>query len=251
MSRWNIRTSSRSWLRFIAKSILIITAIVLLLVMMTTMVGCSKSAADQYSRQTVQQVQQPVEAPPLTWEQVKVARELEIREAFISIGKHYDIYVDGKKVGEVTGEFITAFGDTFTLTDAYDNVIMTESQQRRSFRFSLDRLAVVEDAYGNLHGFLGEEVIRDFFSPFTWFHFYDANEQELGKYKAKIDIVSSGAFVDNSGNEDYRFKGALISLTDKYTLTVVDQNSSIPLEYAIFMVCIRDAINDSQEDDDD
>lgn len=197
-----------------------------------------------YKETSVPSIQEP--APE--WDVVYSADEIEIREALISFGKRYNIYVDSQKVGQVTGEFIHIAGDTFTMADNDGNVIMSEKQERQTFSFFIDRLAVVYASDGSIHGFFTEEVVNDFFNPFTWFYFYDAEQNELGKYKAKIALVKTGEFEDAQGNVEYRFEKAFNSLTDTYTLYVRD-NDDIPLEYAIFMVCIQDAIGNAAKDD--
>lgn len=185
--------------------------------------------------------------PNYTWEDVYTADEIEISEALVSIGKHYDVKIDGQVVATVEGKFITALGDKFTLADTNGNIILTEAQERRIFRLSFDRLAIVKDSKGKLHGFFGEEVINDLFNPFSRFHFYSVDE-ELGLYKAKLAVVNTGEFEDVLGNVEYKFQKTLISLTDNYTLYIRD-NDNIPVEYAIFMVCIQDAISDVHKDD--
>ena len=181
-----------------------------------------------------------------SWDVVENAKKIEIKEALISIGKHYDIFVDGSKVGTVTGEWITVMGDTFTIEDNSGNVIMSEKQIRRTFRFSIDRLAIVEDSRGNEIGFFGEEKINDLFNPFSKFHFYDADQNELGMYKAKLAVVKKGDFLDNRGNIEYSFEKKFLTIVDTYTLNV-KKNDDIPVEWAIFMVCIQDAISDAND----
>lgn len=182
-----------------------------------------------------------------SWEKVKTAKEINIKEAFVSFGKHYAIYVDGEEVGTVSGELFTGFGDTFTIRDNEGNIMLSESQQKRTFRFSLDRLAVINSPDGKVHGFMGEEVLNDFFNPFVKWHFYDENEIELGYTKFKLSIIlKKSDYLNVAGSLAYKMNTNFNILVDDFTLTVYD-STNIPVEYAIFMACIQDAISDANE----
>ncbi len=191
--------------------------------------------------------EQLVEKPTISYEQrLRNATEISIREAWASIGKRYDILIGDDKVAEVTGKSFNLWADEFKLKTTDGTLIAYEKEDKRILRLS--RNAACYDNKGNLKGYIGEEALKDFFSMSHIFHFYNANKTEIGKSKK----MGNSAFFnlhdlyDSEGNVDY-YTDKKFSLRDSYVLSVRDKNSSIPLEYAIFAVCIEDAICDSKE----
>lgn len=181
-------------------------------------------------------------------EKLRAASQITIIEKVASMSKHYDLYVDGKKVGEVTGKLVTSFGDVFTLKTVDGKRLAYEEECKRWLK--LNRAAICHSGNGAISGYIGEES-SDFFSWSYVFHFYDENKTEVGtSKKLGKSTWNKHKLYDNRGNEDYdidkKFRVAgLISDADKYVLTVLDRESEIPLEYAIFIVCIEDAIADA------
>ena len=176
---------------------------------------------------------------------LRSATTITIKEKMLSWGKHYDILVEDKVVATVTGKSVRIIsGDVFTMKTKDGKVLASEKECKRFFK--LDRSAICYDAKGNVTGYLGQESIKDFFSLSYVFHFYDADKNEIGKSK-KLgkSSLNKHKLYDSSGNEDFDIDKKFQLGGDKYILTRKDFESSIPLEYAIFIVCIEDAIGDA------
>ena len=62
---------------------------------------------------------------------IEEATTVNVKERFVSLTKTYDVYVDGKEIGSVSGEYVNITGDIFTLTDANGNEIAKEKQIKR------------------------------------------------------------------------------------------------------------------------
>lgn len=181
------------------------------------------------------------------FELLEDAAEFEIEEAIVSIGKHYTIYADGKKIGTVTGKVITAFGDTFTFETVNGTLISYEDQVKR-WGVKLNRAAIVYDAEDNIIGYIGEETETKLFSIGYWFHFYDAEKNEIGTSdEVNISVLKKNNFYNNDGELIYKVEKQFTLLADKYLLTVED-SSEVSATMAIFMVCIEDAIHDANSD---
>ena len=93
---------------------------------------------------------------------IEEATTVNVKERFVSLTKTYDVYVDGKEIGSVSGEYVNITGDIFTLTDANGNEIAKEKQIKR-WGVRLNRLANLMDQDGNTTGYIGEEYFTDFF----------------------------------------------------------------------------------------
>jgi hypothetical protein len=118
------------------------------------------------------------------------AKKIVISEHTISMGKDYDILVDGKKVATVTGKNVRVFGgDVFTLTTADGSTLAYEKENKRFLSF--DRAATIYDAGGNVTGYLAEKKFKSMFSLSYIFYFYDQNKKEIGK-SAKLSNSSLG-----------------------------------------------------------
>jgi hypothetical protein len=56
---------------------------------------------------------------------------------------------------------------------------------------------------------------------------------------------------DAEGNVDYEIDTKVVLGGDTYVVKVLDPQSEIPLEWAIFVACIEDAIKDAEEQESD
>lgn len=81
-------------------------------------------------------------------DKINKAKSVTIREEIISLNKSYDIYVDGKKIANVSGKYISLTGDVFTLKDNSGKVLMSEKQIKR-WGLKLNRAAQIYGADGN------------------------------------------------------------------------------------------------------
>lgn len=174
------------------------------------------------------------------------ANEIIISEKIINLGKDYELYVDGIKVGKIYGKDVKLWADEFKLETEDGKLLASEKEHKRILRFT--RTASVHDKKGTLMGFIGEETLTKIFSIGYTFHFYDANKTKIGiSDQVNISLLKKNKFYDNSGNMDYLVEKQWNFIRDVYKLSVKDRNSEIPLEMALLMVCIEDAIHDAHE----
>lgn len=180
-------------------------------------------------------------------ERLNKASEIFIEEANFSWGKHYDIYVNEDEVAEVTGKNIKLWSDEFTLKTLDGKVLATEKENKRIFRWN--REAVFYDSKGKINGYIGEERWNDLFKWGYIFHFFDENKNEIGlSQKIGRTAISFHQLYDNKGKVLYDIDKRFNLIRDAYTLSVKDKDSIIPLDHAILLVCIEDAIKDSEVD---
>lgn len=214
-----------------------ITALLIIITFIIT--GCGKSLPASKSKSLENSKSKYAEI-------LRSAKKIEIKESFISLGKKYKLYVDGKEVGVVTGKLINAFGDVFTLKDESGNVLAKEEQIKR-WHLKFDRSAVVYGGDDNVTGYIGEEALTKIFSIGYFFHFFDKNKKEIGTSdQVNFSLFKKNIFKDSEDNTAYKVNKKFTLLTDSYELNILD-SSKIPLYQAIFMVCIEDAIKDSKE----
>jgi len=213
-------------------------------------VGCGNNKGNIEDYQTTGSQFQP-HSRNIDYEQKLFdADKVVIKEKIFSWGKDYRVFVDDIKVASVTGKNFKFFeGDEFILRTEDGKVIASEKEHYKLFK--LDRTASCFDADGNLTGYIGEETWNDFFSLKYQFHVYDANQNKIGSSKKTLlSLLSKQELQDNQGNTDYTIHEKL-GLKDIYEITVLDQNSSITLDKAIFLTCIVDAVTDAAESDSD
>ncbi len=177
---------------------------------------------------------------------LRQAGEIVITERVLNIGKDYVVSANGQDVARVSGEDIKLLADVFELRTLDGKLLASEREHKRWGRLS--RNASVYDGTGRLTGYIGEETIRDLFSLGYIFHFYDASRREVGKSrKIGKSAINFHTLTDAQGNDDYEIDKQFAIVSDTYVLRVKDPNSSIPLEHAILLVCIEDAIADGNE----
>lgn len=181
------------------------------------------------------------------------AEEVTIEKKILSLKKKYYIKVDDVLVGEVTGKFITAFGDKLTMTDVNGNVVKSEYQikrlgltQRESFNVSLDRLAEIVDANDVTTGYIGEEKIKDLFKLKHTQYFYDSSKTKIGSAEpSRIFLCKDYDIFDTEGNIVYRVDGNIFSLSNKSTIYKTGE-SEIEMADVIFYTIIENSIIDSK-----
>ena len=174
------------------------------------------------------------------------AKEIKINESFISFGKHYKIYADGKEVADVKGKLINAFGDTFVMKDKAGHFITEEKQEKR-WSLKYTRNAVFTDENNNITGYISETTLSKLFSIGYYFHFYDKNKKEIGvSDQVNFSLLKQNNFYDEQKNLNYHVEQKISILGDKYVIQVKD-NKNIPVYQAVMMTCIEDAIKDAEK----
>lgn len=175
------------------------------------------------------------------------AKEIQVKEQIFSIGVGYDVYADGKLVGSIKGKIISDYGDKFRLIDNNGNVVKEEKQIKR-WGVRIDRMAEVYTPDGQISGYIGEEVLKDFFSLGYRFHIYDKNKEEIGYTKEKLTFVGREFDIyDMQDNKDYDIDEDIFNFTSTYTIKLND-TSDIPVEDVVFYIAIQDCILTADEE---
>ena len=176
------------------------------------------------------------------------ANTIKIKKSWFSFNKDYQVYVDGEKVGKVEGLYFNIFGERLVLSDLKGQVYGSEQQVKR-WNLRLNRLAQVYNGGDETVGYIGEQVIQDFFRLGHTFHFYDVNQKEIAVSKEKIfRFFPEYIIEDKEGRPLYKIKKKFSFLTSTYEITNYD-SSSVPVEQAIFLTCILDAVKASENEE--
>lgn len=176
------------------------------------------------------------------------AETIKVKRSWFSFNKDYKVYVDGQKVGKVEGLYFNLFGERLVLSDLNGQVYGSEQQIKR-WNIRLNRLAQVYNGTDETVGFIGEQVIQDFFRLGHTFHFYDQSRREIAVSKEKIfRLFPEYIIEDNQGNKLYKVKKKFSFLTSTYEITNYD-SSVLPVEQAVFLTCILDAIKASESEE--
>ncbi len=225
---------------------------IFLIACMFLLVGCTvrnvedDSKNNTYETMQEEKTEQSEEESDIL-EKIREAKEVSIQEEIISINKEYNIYIDGKHVATVSGKYINVTGDVFKLEDSNRNLIAQEKQIKR-WGIKLNRLAKIMNKDGNVTGYIGEDVIKDFFSVSKYkFHFYDKDKNEYAYTKEKVlSLLYEFEVYNNEDEEIYNVSKNFDLISDSYTITKV-KDSDVNMEDVIFLTCIVDAIRDSEE----
>ena len=214
------------------------------------LVGCSPSIEaipSQTQSTTVAPVVQTSSATNYG-ELLANAQSIRVSKAFISFNPKYKITIDGRSFGTVQGKYINVTGDVFKLIDE-NGTLWGQEKQIKRWGIKWNRLAEVMNANGQTVGFIGEQVVRDFFKYGYSFHFYDANKNEIGHSdEVFFSLTKEYHIKDNQNRLLYTIKGNFFSLTNTYDIEVID-SSVVPVEQAIFLTCILDAIATSEKEE--
>ncbi len=196
---------------------------------------------------------QPEDAKTGAYDKLFSARQITVEEAVLNIGKDYNIIVDNERVATVSGKDFKVFGgDRFDL-ETVDGTLVAFEEEDKRYLFKLNRSATVYDGDGHVLGYLAEERWNDLFKWGYIFHFYDEYKNEIGRSQkiTNSSVFGNHTIKDNLGNIDYQidkqinWKRGLLG-SDKYVIRVND-SKDVPLESAILLTCIEDAIKDSEE----
>lgn len=182
------------------------------------------------------------------------AQELRIEERILSVGKDYDVLADGVRVATVSGKDLNLWADKFTLETTDGEELASEKENKRVF-IKYNRSAEFFDAQGNTTGYLAEKRFTNLLTPGYIFHFFDEAKQEVGNSqkigRGAIDLhhlYGTDGSIEYTLDHKFTFWGSIAGFdsADEYSIKRKDPNSKIPLEHAILLVCIEDAIKDSQ-----
>lgn len=224
----------------IASSLLVVTT--------TSLVMCSKSSTVSNQEVNTVTAEEQKEKEDFDFNEIiSTADKIKVKEDIFNFNRVYTISVDGEDIGEINGEFINITGDVFTLTDKYDREIVSEKQIKR-WGVKLNRLAEVYDANGNVTGYIGEEVLNDFFNLGRIMHFYDTDKNEIGTCEQKVfNLLDEYVVYDIEGNEDYRIKEQFTFMEPEYDIEVKDKESEIKETDVVFVTSIIDSIKQAEE----
>ena len=138
--------------------------------------------------------------------QLNEASTIMVKKSWFSFNKNYQVYIDGEKVGEIQGLYFNILGERLILKDL-DGEVYASEQQIKRWNVRLNRLAQVYNGADETVGFIGEQVVRDFFRFGKTFHFYDVNRGEIAVSKQKIfHIFPEYVIEDLTGEKLYKVK---------------------------------------------
>lgn len=208
-----------------------------------SLVGC-KDSSNEVNTQTQEKV---IEEEFDFNKTITNANKIKVKEDIFNLNRVYEISVDDEVIGKINGQYINITGDIFTLTDKNDKEIASEKQIKR-WGVKLNRLAEIYDANGNVSGYIGEEVLNDFFNLGRIMHFYDKDKNEIGKCEQKVfNYLDEYVVYNNDGNEDYRIKEQLTMVEPEYIIEVKDKESIVKQTDVVFATSIIDAIKQAEE----
>lgn len=177
-----------------------------------------------------------------------------VEEEAGGLGKHYLLTVAGVRVCRVDGAGRGYPGErdvfsrtSFTLT-TLDDVVLASEKGCLPF-FPVEKAVALTDRDGELRGYLGKERWQDVYSDGMIFHLYDQQRKEVG-VSPKLHWLSLGshAITDEKGKAEYEIREQVrLFGAHTYTITVLNRDSEIPVEWVILLVCIEDAIADAHK----
>lgn len=174
------------------------------------------------------------------------AKKISVINNIISLNNSYDIYTDGNKVGTIEGKYINITGDKFVFKSKNGEIIGSEQQIKR-WGVKLNRLAEIYNNLNDPIGYIGEEKIKDLFKIGVKFHFYDKDKNEIGYTdKPMFSIIEHFKILDSNNNLLYKIDKRVFSVSDTYDIEVIN-NKKVPVEQAIYITAIINAINKSKE----
>ena len=179
--------------------------------------------------------------------QLNEASTIMVKKSWFSFNKNYQVYIDGEKVGEIQGLYFNILGERLILKDL-DGEVYASEQQIKRWNVRLNRLAQVYNGADETVGFIGEQVVRDFFRFGKTFHFYDVNRGEIAVSKQKIfHIFPEYVIEDLTGEKLQKVKKKFSLFRTTYEITVYNPNV-LPVEQTLFLTVILNSINESDKD---
>ena len=163
-----------------------------------------------------------------------------LKKAVFSFGDHWDVVVDGKKIGIIRGEAIHLIGDTYSMYTASGNLMGREGEE---FRI-INHRAKVYDAYNHLSGYIDEQI----FSWLYTFNIKDTQGRTKGTLRQDFALTLSGSIKDASNNDVWTFNKALFSFGAELTLDKKQKNPPVSSMEAIWMSVIVNEIATARDE---
>lgn len=178
--------------------------------------------------------------------QLNEASTITVKKSWFSFNKNYRVYIEGEKVGEIQGLYFNIFGERLVLKDLDGDVYGSEQQIKR-WNIRLNRLAQVYNGADDTVGFIGEQVIHDFFRWGKTFHFYDTEFNEIAVSKQRwFQIFPEYVIEDMNSEKLYKVKKKFSLFTTTYEIIVYNPNV-LPVEQTLFLTVILNSIDESEE----
>lgn len=176
------------------------------------------------------------------------ASTITVKKNWFSFKKNYTVYVEDEQVGTIEGLYFNVFGERLVLKDLDGDVYGSEQQIKR-WNINLNRLARVYNGADDTVGFIGEQVIRDFFRYGKTFHFYDIHKNEIAVSKQKVfHIFPNYLIEDMEGEKLYQIKKKFSLFTTVYEIKVFNPNV-LPVEQTLFLTVILNSIDEVDEEE--
>lgn len=179
--------------------------------------------------------------------QLNEASIITVKKSWFSFNKNYQVYADGKKVGEIQGLYFNILGERLVLKDL-DGEVYGSEQQIKRWNVRLNRLAQVYNGADETVGFIGEQVVQDFFRFGKTFHFYDVNRGEIAVSKQKVFRVFPEYVIEDMNDEKlYKVKKKFSLFRTTYEITIYNPDV-LPVEQALFLTVILNSIDESDKE---
>lgn len=203
--------------------------------------GCGNSSDQSTDKNTAEISEDSTKEETL--KAINDAKKIVIKKDLITFDNNYTIYADNQEVAELHGRVVKGFvGDVFSIKTLGGETIASEKQQKR-YGVKFSRSAKVSMPDGSTH-YIAEEKIKDMAKIGYRTHFFDGDDNELGRTRKVISITNDNKIYNKDGDVAYEVDGK-ISLSGKYVIDVKDTSKISPIE-AIFFTCIQHEIENAK-----
>ena len=143
------------------------------------------------------------------------------KEPLSSLFRKYTLYVDGKEVGNISGNYINHSGSTLTLIDLNDNIIAKEKNIQRHGK------ANITNQNDNTIGYIQEDPLSK-----NNFHIFDSNQNKIAYTKKFANTIK----IYNTSNEII-YEIDKDPLIDSYTI-VKQKENNISISTILIFTCM-------------
>lgn len=181
-------------------------------------------------------------------EQLEQAKKVELVQKFFRLSTSYDIKIDGKVVGTLTGDFWHPFGDSLKIESSDGTVIYSEQQSRRMLSLSIARGGVFYNQAGEFDGALRENVWALFWHQYQ---VLDKSGTVIASSRRNPWQLFSTSYQvkDTQGAKLYRATTERWHLTKQIKIERLGDGDKVSMKQMLIVTAIEEAIAESKAKD--
>jgi uncharacterized protein YxjI len=215
----------------------VVLALTAAAVTITSFAGCSMAYGD--SSTTTPVVTQDAADSDAVLDTLRWADTIVLKKKAMSLNDQYEVTADGKKVGEIQGQYIYSLGDTYSLFSTAGNLVASEGEAYRVVKHE----AKLYDYNNKPAGSIKEDMAL----LLTRWSIYDSADAKIGQAEQNFSWTLKFDVKNAKGEAEYTISKAAFTIGAEMTIKRVTNEPTVPVMNAVWLAAIANEIDEAQQ----